>query len=87
MNSRQVTKERQASAGYIAGKRTKQNKQILRKGVKKMDVYDMLSAIIKKYGFESKEAIGFASDVESGSSLDWLQFLYYETMEKGEDLY
>lgn len=52
-----------------------------------MDVYDMLSAIIKKYGFESKEAIGFASDVESGSSLDWLQFLYYETMEKGEDLY
>lgn len=52
-----------------------------------MDVFDMLSNIIRKYGFESKEAIGFASDVESGSSEDWLRFLYYETMERGEEIY
>jgi hypothetical protein len=52
-----------------------------------MDVLEMLDNIIRKYGFESQEAIGFASDVESGSSEDWLRFLYYETMEKGEELY
>lgn len=62
--------------------------RVLKKGrIQAMDVYDMLSAIIKKYGFESKEAIGFASDVESGSSLEWLKFLYYETMERGEEIY
>ena len=47
----------------------------------------MMNAIIKKYGFESQEAIGFASDMESGSDEEWLRFLYYSTMERGEDLY
>ena len=52
-----------------------------------MDTLEMLDNIIRKYGFESKEAIGFASDMESGSSLEWLKFLYYETMERGEEIY
>lgn len=52
-----------------------------------MDVLEMLDNIINRFGFESKETIGFASDMESGCSEEWLKFLYYETMEKGEDLY
>ena len=52
-----------------------------------MDVLEMLDTIIKRFGFESQEAIGFASDMESGSSLEWLKFLYYSTMERSERIY
>lgn len=52
-----------------------------------MDVLEMLDNIIKKYGFESKEAIGFASDMENGDSEEWLKFLYYSTMARDEKIY
>ena len=52
-----------------------------------MDVLDMMNDIIKRFGFESKEAIGFASDMESGDSEDWLRFLYYSTIARDERIY
>lgn len=52
-----------------------------------MDILEMLDNIIRTFGFESKEAIGFASDMESGSDEEWLKFLYYSTMERGEEIY
>ena len=52
-----------------------------------MDTLEMLDNIINRFGFESAEAIGFASDMESGSNEEWLKFLYYSTMERSERIY
>ena len=52
-----------------------------------MDALEMLDTIIRRFGFESKEAIGFALDMESGDNIEWLKFLYYSTMTRDEKIY